>query len=296
MFSTPTDEMPVFGTHGRALQRRRRHRALSGAGAQTRRVRPQPEEGKLPLVTVKHSSGSRAIVPTPRVRYLAEIAETLRSYHAHRAAGRHRPRERQALRTSKNCSRLRQTANDFDELISWKDGEQSDPKAKKLLDMWPDTVKGLRGDEYVVKIRDKEIRKLVTESLSGTKIRKVVLPTFTDDGEVLKFLMKENVPAPSPSPPASSPSSARARTRPACSPARAMPSAPTAASSASPKACRRSACRRLRLGHAVRLRPGRAPGHLRQDRQLRRLDRHARRHEGAFTTASTWSTRPPRCR
>ena len=32
---------------------------------------------------------------------------------------------------------------------------------------------------------------------------------------------------------------------------------------------------------SVRLRPGRAPGHLRQGRQLGRLDRHARRHEGA---------------
>ena len=39
---------------------------------------------------------------------------------------------------------------------------------------------------------------------------------------------------------------------------------------------------RLRFGDAVRLRPRRASGHLRQDRQLRRLDRHARRHEGAL--------------
>ena len=46
-----------------------------------------------------------------------------------------------------------------------------------------------------MKIRDKEIRtKLTTESLSGTKIRKVVLPHFEDDGEILRFLMQENVP------------------------------------------------------------------------------------------------------
>ena len=46
-----------------------------------------------------------------------------------------------------------------------------------------------------MKIRDKEIRtRLNHESLSGTKIRKVVLPRFEDDGEVLRFLMKENVP------------------------------------------------------------------------------------------------------
>src|SRR6185295_17904042 len=35
---------------------------------------------------------------------------------------------------------------------------------------------------------------LVSESLSGTKIRKVILPKFGDDGETLRFLMRENVP------------------------------------------------------------------------------------------------------
>ncbi|MFO1344720.1 MAG: fused isobutyryl-CoA mutase/GTPase IcmF [Rhodocyclaceae bacterium] len=195
MFSTPTDEMPVFGTQAARFND-------DGVTALYQALVPKLAEfglnlksGKLPLVTVKHSSGSRAIVPTQRVRYLAEIAETVRSYHAHTEQQAGVARERQALRTSKKlfegCGK---PANDFDELISWKDGEQ-DPKAKKLLDMWPDTVKAYSGDEYVVKIRDKEIRtKLVTESLSGTKIRKVVLPTFKDDGEVLKFLMKENVP------------------------------------------------------------------------------------------------------
>lgn len=51
------------------------------------------------------------------------------------------------------------------------------------------------GDEYVVKIRDKEIRTgLITTTLSGTKVRKVVLPRFEDEGEILKWLMRENVP------------------------------------------------------------------------------------------------------
>ncbi|MBK9445937.1 MAG: methylmalonyl-CoA mutase family protein [Betaproteobacteria bacterium] len=195
MFSTPTDEMPVFGTQAARFND-------DGVTALYQALVPKLGEfglklssGKLPLVTVKHSSGSRAIVPTQRVRYLAEIAETVRSYHQHTEQQAGLARERQALRMSKaifdGCGK---NAKDFDELISWKDGEL-DPKAKKLLDMWPDTVKAYSGDEYVVKIRDKEIRtQLVTESLSGTKIRKVILPKFTDDGEILRFLMKENVP------------------------------------------------------------------------------------------------------
>ena len=46
-----------------------------------------------------------------------------------------------------------------------------------------------------MKIRDKEIRtSLVSTSLSGTKIKKVVLPAYECHGELLKWLMLENVP------------------------------------------------------------------------------------------------------
>ena len=55
--------------------------------------------------------------------------------------------------------------------------------------------KAYAGDEYVVKIRDKEIRTALTyTSLSGTKVRKVALPRFEDHGEQLRWLMLENVP------------------------------------------------------------------------------------------------------
>jgi methylmalonyl-CoA mutase len=195
MFSQPTDSMPVFGTMAARFND-------DGVTALYQALAPRLVEqglklgkGRLPLVTVKQSSGSRAIVPAQRVRYLAEIAETVRGYHAHTEEQVKLARERQSLCIAggifKGCDK---PTGDFEELIAWKDS-QLDPRAKKLLEMWPDTVKAYSGDEYVVKIRDKEIRtRLVTESLSGTKIRKVILPKFGDDGETLRFLMKENVP------------------------------------------------------------------------------------------------------
>src|SRR5512139_4134028 len=195
LFTTPTDDMPVFGTQAARFND-------DGVTALYQALVPvlidkglKLKPGKLPLVTVKQSSASRAIVPTARVRYLAEIADTVRGYHAHTEEQVKIARERQSLRISagifKDCARP--TAA-FDELAAWKDGQQ-DPKARKLLDMWPQTLEAYSGDEYVVKIRDKEIRtRLITESLSGTRIRKVILPKFTDDGEILRFLMKENVP------------------------------------------------------------------------------------------------------
>src|SRR5207247_1580228 len=70
-----------------------------------------------------------------------------------------------------------------------------DPSAKKLLAQWPEMRQAYAGDEYVVKIRDKEIRTALTsKSLSGTTIRKVCLPQYEDHGEILKWLVLDNVP------------------------------------------------------------------------------------------------------
>ena len=151
--------------------------------------------GKLPRVDVKASSRGRAIVPPERVRYLAEIAQTVRDYHRHTACQARSARERQSLRTAKSLfEKSGKPAADFDALIAEKSGELT-AAAARLLDQWPKTCELYSRDEYVVKIRDKEIRtQLKSESLSGTRIRKVSLPRFEDDGEVLRFLMKENVP------------------------------------------------------------------------------------------------------
>jgi isobutyryl-CoA mutase len=70
-----------------------------------------------------------------------------------------------------------------------------DADARKLLAQWPHMQQAYAGDEYVVSMRGKEIRTaLTTKSLSGTTIRKVALPTYEDHGEILKWLMLDNVP------------------------------------------------------------------------------------------------------
>src|SRR4029450_11148662 len=72
---------------------------------------------------------------------------------------------------------------------------KQDKRSRKLLDMWPQMQKAYAGDEYVVKIRDRELRtKLTTTSLSGSKIRKVALPRYEDHGEQLRWMLLENVP------------------------------------------------------------------------------------------------------
>ncbi|WP_374691950.1 fused isobutyryl-CoA mutase/GTPase IcmF [Accumulibacter sp.] len=194
-FNQSPDEMPVFGTMAARFND-------DGVTALYQAIVPtlhacglKLKKGRLPLVAVRQSSNQRAIVPPQRVRYLAEIADAVRAYHAHTAEQAEIARQRQSLRTAKalfeSCGK---PAADFDELIGWKDG-QLDARSRKLLDMWPKTVELYAQDEYVVKIRDREIRtRLTGTSLSGSRIRKVALPTYRDDGEVLRFLLRENVP------------------------------------------------------------------------------------------------------
>ncbi len=195
LFSRPADEMPVFGTMAARFND-------DGVTALYQAMLPALVEkglkvkpGKLPKASVRASSRGRAIVPAERARYLAEIAETVRDYHQHVQAQARVARERQSLKIAKALfEQCGKEIGSFDELIEWKDGELT-PAAKKLLEQWPTEKALYAADEYVVKIRDKEIRtKLTHESLSGSKIRKVALPDFEDEGETLKFLMKENVP------------------------------------------------------------------------------------------------------
>lgn len=194
-FNEAPEAMPVFGTQASRFNDDGVTALYQGIAAHLQTKGLKLKAGKLPRVETKQSSQSRAIVPGSRVRYLAEIADSVRGYHKHIGVQVGIARERQSLRTAKSIFEgCKKEAKDFDELIAWKDG-QLDPKARKLLEMWPDTVKAYGGDEYVVKIRDKEIRTALThETLSGTKIRKVVLPKFADEGETLRYLMKENVP------------------------------------------------------------------------------------------------------
>jgi methylmalonyl-CoA mutase len=194
-FADAVENMPVFGTMASRFND-------DGITALYQALLPRLQEAglklgenRLPRVTVRASSQGRAIVPPERVRYLAEISETLRGFHRDVARQARIARERQSLRISRGL--FADDGRDlgvFDRLIGVKDAELS-PAAAKLLQLWPKTQELYAQPEYVVKIRDREIRTNLThESLSGTSIRKVSLPRFEDEGEILRFLLEENLP------------------------------------------------------------------------------------------------------
>jgi len=195
LFQQSPDSMPVYGTMASRFND-------DGVTALYQAIAPKlREQGlelrapRLPPARVKASSRGRAIVPPERVRYLAEIAQAVRDYHGHIASQARTARERQSLRTARSLFEAAgRTSSDFEELIAAKAAELA-PASTKLLEQWPKTRELYAQDEYVVKMRDKEIRtQLKHESLSGTKVPKVALPRYDDEGEILRFLMKENVP------------------------------------------------------------------------------------------------------
>ena len=198
-FNVMPDKMPVFGTMASRFND-------DGVTALYQALKPRLaelglplDEGTLPAVHTRFSTHQVPIVPAARTRYLAEISETVRGYKKLARAQATLAREVQQLR---GTARMLKEANAdkvnahaaVTDLAEQREGRLN-PDAKKLLAMWPDMQKAYAGDEYVVKIRDKEIRtNLVHTTLSGTKIRKVVLPQFEDHGELLKWLMLDNVP------------------------------------------------------------------------------------------------------
>nr|WP_315484525.1 fused isobutyryl-CoA mutase/GTPase IcmF [uncultured Undibacterium sp.] len=194
MWTKKPDEMPVYGTQASRFND-------DGVTALYQGILPElvarglkAKPSKLAPVISKTSSAQNVIVPPARSRYLAEIADSVRAYHKHTYKQVGIARERQQLQATKQMLTVAGKTADFDDLITERDNKL-DAESKKLVAMWPDMQKAYAGDEYVVKIRDKEIRtQLISSTLSGTKIRKVALPRFEDHGEILRWLMLENVP------------------------------------------------------------------------------------------------------
>jgi methylmalonyl-CoA mutase len=195
-FDKRPDEMPVFGTMAARFND-------DGVTALYHSLLPRLKElglnlgsSQLPLVFTRHSTHQTPIVPAQRTRYLAEIAETVRGYKKRAAEQARLARERQQLLAARHmlASECKDENTNLARLAADRDSKL-DARSKKLLDMWPQMQQAYAGDEYVVKIRDKEIRTALTHtSLSGSKIRKVALPCFEDHGELLRWLLLENVP------------------------------------------------------------------------------------------------------
>ncbi len=200
-FDQPTEAMPVFGTIASkfnddgvtALYHALLDRINQKTGTRFESSIPRPD-GKV-------SSSKTIIIPPEKIRYLAEIAETVRAYHATTATQAAAVRRVWHLEESVAAlapaaaeetvpaliNRLKAEVAGASEEIA---GDTSD-----LLAQWEKTRKAYSQDELVYRVRDREIRvPLFTESMSHKKIPKISLPAFTDPGEIYRWLRRENLP------------------------------------------------------------------------------------------------------
>ncbi|MEO6473028.1 MAG: fused isobutyryl-CoA mutase/GTPase IcmF [Aeromicrobium sp.] len=152
-------------------------------------------EGKLPRLTTKFSSGIAHVVPPERTRYLAEITETIRAYHAETSVLVDQARRVQRLdAVSAELDNAGLDATDVSGLLA--DASRQLPEdVSKQIESWPAVVESYSGDELVTTVRGKEIRTPLTrESLSGNKVPRVSLPRTTDHGELVSYWRRENLP------------------------------------------------------------------------------------------------------
>ncbi|GAA4156284.1 fused isobutyryl-CoA mutase/GTPase IcmF [Actinomadura keratinilytica] len=192
-FGSRPEDMPVFGTSAATFNDdgvTALYQHLTGLLAE-RGLHLEP--GTLPRVDTRASTGAAQIIPPARANYLAEIARTVRGYHAETA------RQVEAVRRVQRLAAVREeltgaAADEVGRLLE--DARRAvSADSAALIEQWPRVVAAYSGEEQVVRVRDRELRtKLARESLSGTRIPRVALPRYQDHGELLRFLRAENLP------------------------------------------------------------------------------------------------------
>lgn len=138
------------------------------------------------------SAEEHVIIPADRQNYLAEIVSTVHKY---------KKRTETLAEKASQLGGLKKVApllNAPADTVKKVEAELSAEFTQDELDQlenYDKLVETYSGDELIFKVRDKEIRQpLVRESLSGTKIRRVVVPKFKDWGDRFRYLKLENVP------------------------------------------------------------------------------------------------------
>ena len=154
----------------------------------------------LPKPDSKVSSSKTIVIPTERIRYLAEISETIRNYHAKSTELGEKISQRNHLVQSaemlaavddEQAGQSAALLNEQAEKLS----TDIDKDSETLLQEWNTIKEAYSGDELIYHVRGREVRvPLITTSLCHSRIPKISLPTFKDPGDIYRWLRKEHLP------------------------------------------------------------------------------------------------------
>ncbi len=138
------------------------------------------------------------IIPPDRNRYLAEIAEASQEYgewvNEQCKIAQQMFQVRGTISLTQTLSKGEGFKDGLEDIYNNLEGHLH-PECKRLLNEWPETVKKYKADYFIYKVRDKEIRQpLFYTSLSQLKVPKISLPGYEAWGDILGWLLTENVP------------------------------------------------------------------------------------------------------
>ncbi len=136
-----------------------------------------------------------ALIPQPRVRYLAEIAEQGRSINVAIEHAARRAAQAQAY-----LEAVRALGDDSPAVAELERRAQQaladiGPEARMLLEGWEQRIAAITAPSYSYEVRGAQVSgDNYRRSLSGLQIPKLAPPRIDGWGDRLRFLMKENLP------------------------------------------------------------------------------------------------------
>jgi methylmalonyl-CoA mutase len=194
LFELADEQVPVFGTiasqfHDPGTNRlyRALMEALGEEGPDASAAEPPAQESQPQRVS---------IIPPARVRYLSEIAETIRAYDAWTAdqsavANRIYGIGQAIEAAGEGDALLRQGL----EALYEKEALDLDETNRELLEEWPTLKERYQAQDFVYQVRGRDIQVPTrTDTLSHTSMPRIVLPRYKAWGDILRWRLQENVP------------------------------------------------------------------------------------------------------
>ncbi|MDY6904861.1 MAG: fused isobutyryl-CoA mutase/GTPase IcmF [Thermodesulfobacteriota bacterium] len=191
------EEMPVFGTIAAAFNDTgvtALYHALLDLMADKTGIRFKTG---LPRPPSRVSDTRTRLIPTERVRYLSEIADTVRAYHQTTEEQSSAVRAEWHLTTAKRLVRGKDTATAEkaieDQRIAV--GNTITAETRELMTRWEEMAAACRQPAFEYTVRGQALRApMFVRSLSGLDIPRIALPDYEDPGEIYKWLRRENMP------------------------------------------------------------------------------------------------------
>lgn len=149
-----------------------------------------------PPLAKKVPSSKAVIIPPDRVRYLAEIADTVESYH--QSAERQSGIVEKLWQLDAAISMMSEERPEILQSLQQKReqlAKEISPGCREILERAQEVRDQYQQDEMAYTVRGKEICTVLhRRSLSGTRIPRVALPKYRNPGDTLRWIHRENLP------------------------------------------------------------------------------------------------------